>query len=172
MVKTPTRSFDYLNFAYGLGAAIVIVGAMFKFLGWAYANEMFLIGLTTEAIVFLISGIEFRTKVERPRWERIFPQIDPNYRGEINKVDLVDIQKLYIDNSLIFKGAIEDLNQNIVKLNDATEKLTQRVDQLGTNLDKLDSTTQAYDNEMTELKERVERLNVFYQKNLIIKAEA
>lgn len=167
--NTPTKSFNYLNFAYGIGAAIVIVGAMFKFLGWNYANQMFLIGLTTEALVFVISGIEFTTKVERPRWERVFPQIDPNYKGEIDKLDLSELQRTFIDSSQIYKGVIEDLNQNMMKLNDATEKLAAKVDQLGMNLEKLDESTNMYDAEVIELKERVKKLNTFYQQHLIIK---
>lgn len=34
---------------YGIGAAVVIVGALFKILHLAGANEMLFIGLTTEA---------------------------------------------------------------------------------------------------------------------------
>jgi len=33
--------FDYINFVYGGGAAVILVAAMFKFLGWDYANEIF-----------------------------------------------------------------------------------------------------------------------------------
>ena len=47
-----------LNVAYGVGAAVVITGAMFKFLNWRFANEMLFVGLLTEAIVFFISAFE------------------------------------------------------------------------------------------------------------------
>ena len=43
---------------YGIGAAIVIVGAMFKILHLPGAAAMLAIGLTTEAIIFLLSAFE------------------------------------------------------------------------------------------------------------------
>ena len=53
---------DAITFIYGFGAAVVLVGAMFKFLGWQFANEMFILGLSIEAIVFLISAFERKTE--------------------------------------------------------------------------------------------------------------
>ena len=44
--------------AYGLGAAVVIVGALFKIMHWPGANEMLIIGMGTEAIIFCISAFE------------------------------------------------------------------------------------------------------------------
>ena len=42
-VKKKTR-LDPLNVAYGVGAAVVIIGAMFKFLNFPFANEMLFVG--------------------------------------------------------------------------------------------------------------------------------
>ena len=44
--------------AYGLGAAVVIVGALFKIMHWPGANEMLILGMGTEAIIFCISAFE------------------------------------------------------------------------------------------------------------------
>ncbi|HCP41304.1 MAG TPA: gliding motility protein GldL, partial [Cryomorphaceae bacterium] len=35
---------------YGIGAAVVILGAMFKIMHWEGANFMLVAGLTTEAV--------------------------------------------------------------------------------------------------------------------------
>jgi len=43
---------------YGIGAAVVIVGAMFKILHLPGASEMLGIGLTTEASLFFLSAFE------------------------------------------------------------------------------------------------------------------
>ena len=43
---------------YGIGAAVVIVGAMFKILHLPGASEMLTIGLTVEAIIFFLSAFE------------------------------------------------------------------------------------------------------------------
>ena len=65
-----------ITFLYGFGAAVVLVGAMFKFLGWNYANEMFVIGLSIEALVFLVSAFERTTEDKEYEWENVFPQLD------------------------------------------------------------------------------------------------
>lgn len=43
---------------YGLGASVVIVGAMFKLEGWAGATPMLVIGLGVEALIFAFSAFE------------------------------------------------------------------------------------------------------------------
>ena len=65
-----------ITFLYGFGAAVVLVGAMFKFLGWNYANQMFVVGLSIEALVFLVSAFERTTEDKEYEWENVFPQLD------------------------------------------------------------------------------------------------
>ena len=55
------RSKGYKNFMaklYGIGAAVVILGAMFKIMHWPGADLMIVVGMSTEAIIFLFSAIE------------------------------------------------------------------------------------------------------------------
>ncbi len=42
-----------MNFCYGMGAAVVIVGALFKLMHWPGASIMLIVGLGTEAFNFL-----------------------------------------------------------------------------------------------------------------------
>lgn len=58
---------------YGIGAAVVILGAMFKILDWQGANLMIGVGLTTEAIIFFLSSFEPRQ--EEMDWSKIYPQL-------------------------------------------------------------------------------------------------
>jgi len=162
MPKKKKGSFDYLNFAYGTGAAIVIVGAMFKFLGWNYANQMFLVGLTTEAIVFLVSGIEFKTESKRLRWERVFPQLDPSFQGESQQIDLSKAQELYFKNTESLVNSVGQFNETMLRLNDAASKLVDSVDRIGTGLERIESTTSQYEGELQELKDKMQQLNTFY----------
>ena len=50
----------FMNMAYGLGAAIVIIGALFKIthmeFGFINGNLMLTLGLVTEAIIFALSA--------------------------------------------------------------------------------------------------------------------
>jgi gliding motility-associated protein GldL len=58
---------------YGIGAAVVILGAMFKILDWQFANLMIGVGLTTEAIIFFLSSFEPRQ--EEMDWSKIYPEL-------------------------------------------------------------------------------------------------
>ncbi|MCE5206033.1 MAG: gliding motility protein GldL [Porphyromonadaceae bacterium] len=62
-----------IHFAYSFGAALVILGAMFKLLHFPYGNEMLFIGMVTEVIVFILSA--FDTPVRDYPWEQVFPAL-------------------------------------------------------------------------------------------------
>ncbi len=62
-----------MNFAYGLGAAIVIAGTLFKLMHWPGANVMLIVGLGTEALIFLISAFE---PVDKDvDWSLVYPEL-------------------------------------------------------------------------------------------------
>ena len=58
---------------YGIGAAVVILGAMFKILDWKGGNTMITIGLTTEAAIFFLSAFEPRH--EEVDWSKVYPEL-------------------------------------------------------------------------------------------------
>jgi gliding motility-associated protein GldL len=62
-----------MNFVYGWGAAIVIVGALFKILHLPGANEMLSVGLLTEAAIFIISS--FEPVHQEPDWSLVYPEL-------------------------------------------------------------------------------------------------
>ncbi len=62
-----------MNFVYGFGAAIVIVGALFKILHLAGANFMLSVGLLTEAAIFAISA--FEPIHSEPDWTLVYPEL-------------------------------------------------------------------------------------------------
>jgi gliding motility-associated protein GldL len=59
--------------AYGLGAAVVILGALFKIMHWPGADEMLIAGMGTEVLIFLISA--FEPTYEDYQWERVYPHL-------------------------------------------------------------------------------------------------
>ncbi|MDD2985243.1 gliding motility protein GldL [Flavobacterium sp.] len=66
-----------MNFAYGMGAAVVIVGALFKIIhfeiGPLTGNVMLTIGLVTEAIIFALSAFEpVDTDLD---WSLVYPEL-------------------------------------------------------------------------------------------------
>jgi gliding motility-associated protein GldL len=58
---------------YGIGAAVVILGALFKILHWKGANEMLMVGLTTEALIFFLSA--FEKPHDEPDWSLVYPEL-------------------------------------------------------------------------------------------------
>jgi len=66
-----------MNFAYGMGAAIVILGALFKIthleMGPITGNLMLTIGLVTEAIIFALSA--FEPVDNELDWSLVYPEL-------------------------------------------------------------------------------------------------
>jgi gliding motility-associated protein GldL len=62
-----------MGFLYGMGAAVVIVGALFKLQHWTGADIMLIIGLLTEAAIFALSAFE---PVEHELdWSLVYPEL-------------------------------------------------------------------------------------------------
>lgn len=113
-----------LNFIYGAAAAVVIVGALFKILHWPGANEMLIIGMFTEAFVFLVSA--FDPPQDEYEWERVYPALadefaaaapspvlDTSWTNEISKLNGNVFSEL--------SGTLENLNDNVGKLSSVTD---------------------------------------------------
>ena len=64
---------DVVNIIYSAGASVVIIGALFKILHWPGASQVLMIGMFTEAFLFLIGTLEH----PHPEfhWENVFPQL-------------------------------------------------------------------------------------------------
>lgn len=58
---------------YGFGAAVVIVGALFKIMHWPGADVALIAGLGTEALIFIFSA--FEPIHEDPNWELVYPEL-------------------------------------------------------------------------------------------------
>jgi gliding motility-associated protein GldL len=68
---------------YGIGAAVVIVGALFKIQHWEGANEMLILGLGTEAIIFFLSA--FEPKHAEADWSKVYPELAEDYESPVNQ---------------------------------------------------------------------------------------
>ncbi len=62
-----------MNMVYGLGAAVVILGALFKIMHWPGGNAMLIAGLITEALVFTISA--FEPVDDDLDWSLVYPEL-------------------------------------------------------------------------------------------------
>jgi len=67
---------------YGWGAAVVIVGALFKIQHWPFASEMLIVGLSTEALIFIFSS--FEPIHEDPNWELVYPELALGHSDDLD----------------------------------------------------------------------------------------
>ncbi len=80
-----SRAFDkFINMCYGLGASVVIIGALFKILhfeiGVLTGGVMLTIGLCTEAFIFAVSA--FEPLKPKYNWAAVWPEILEGEPGE------------------------------------------------------------------------------------------
>lgn len=80
--------FDWLHVAISWGASIVILGALAKIIhfGGVYANWIIGIGLGVESLLFFLTG--FRQPEQELPWERVYPELDPLFNGELPKASM------------------------------------------------------------------------------------
>lgn len=79
------RGQRFFNFAYSIGAAVVIWGALFKILHLPGGNTLLSIGMGTEVLMFLLTAFDRPEKTYK--WEEVFPVLathDPEDRVDLN----------------------------------------------------------------------------------------
>ena len=70
-----SKTFKYIkNLIIGVGAAVVLLGALFKLESWEGASQMLIIGLSTEALIFLMLGLI--GPEPDYYWEKLYPGLD------------------------------------------------------------------------------------------------
>lgn len=62
-----------MGYLYGWGAAVVIIGALFKIMHWPGANIMLIAGMGTETVIFFLSAFEPPHK--EWEWSLVYPEL-------------------------------------------------------------------------------------------------
>ncbi len=76
-----SKGFKYLkNLIIGVGAAVVLLGALAKLESWEGASLMLTIGLSVEAFIFFFLGVIGPEKDYY--WEKLYPGLD-NYNADV-----------------------------------------------------------------------------------------
>lgn len=155
-----------MNFAYGMGAAVVIIGALMKIthfsFGFLTGNLMLTIGLVTEAIIFALSA--FDPPGEDYAWEEVYPELAGGTKGSADKKspkalmsDKIDemFKKAKLDESVV-KGLTQSIKDfetsaksgadnasELAKINKEfasnADKLTKQMESLASNLESLNN---------------------------------
>lgn len=155
-----------MNFAYGMGAAVVIVGALFKIQHWNGASELLIIGLLTEAFIFALSAFD---PVEKELdWSLVYPELAG---GEAKKKDVkkqetpTEAQGLLSQklDSLLKDAKIDgelmaSLGNSIKNFESAAKGIAPTVDSI--------ASTKKYSEELTLAASQMESLNSLYKLQL------
>ncbi len=156
------KQFNYLNLAYGVGAAIILIAAMFKFLGLKYANTIFVAGIFIESIIFLISAFDWSVEKKDYEWEKVFPQLDQEGNPTIPITQNIaeGTQQQQIEQIM---NTIISLNASVTELNSATRKLTNTVDDMSKNYEIISESTMKYQQELDSLRDKLSNANTKLQ---------
>ncbi len=146
------------NMAYGLGASIVILGALFKILHWPYGNEMLMVGMIVEAIVFAISA--FEPVEDDLDWSKVYPELDGGKAKEKGDVQGMLSQKLddMLQEAKLDAGLMKSLGDSIINFKGAAENIAPAVDSI--------AATNRYSEQMSLAAAQMESLNSLYQVQL------
>ena len=143
---------------YGWGASVVILGAMFKILHWDGADLMLTIGLTTEAVIFFISGFE------KPHLEYDWSLVYPELAG-MNDENHSPVREL--DNMLEKAKVDDDLIQS---LGDGLRKVNQAANGIGSVVEIADSTKE-YSQQVSAAAQKLQNINSLYDDQIRSSAE-
>lgn len=151
-----------MNFAYGMGAAVVIIGALFKLMHWPGASAMLIIGLGTEAFIFGLSA--FDKPDEELDWSLVYPELANGEarKKETKKEDSKEAQGLLsqkLDNMLkeakIDGELMASLGNSIKNFESAAKGIAPTVDSI--------ASTKKYSEELTLAAAQMESLNSLYK---------
>ena len=117
---------NFMAKLYGIGAAVVIAGALFKIMHWPGANFMLIAGMGTEVIIFAVSAFEpVHMDLD---WTLVYPELAGMHGGEDGHEDKGSISE-QLDNMLeeakIGPELIESLGSGLKNLSDNTAKMNK-----------------------------------------------
>ena len=179
-----TKGFKYFkNLIIGIGAAVVLLGALFKLESWEGASTMLIIGLSVEAFIFAFLGIIGPEKDYY--WEKLYPGLDdyhshiapltagevgvqpqiPALNGEVVEQQLggmlTELQNM--SKNLSALRALQDVDftgtsEQIKSMNNFYRKLNEAMADLGDSLED----TKQYKDQLAALNKNLGSLNSVY----------
>ena len=141
---------NFMAKLYGWGAAIVIIGALFKIQHWEGASLMLILGLGTEAFIFFMSA--FEKPHEEPDWSLVYPQLAT---GE--GTDKTPTQQL---DDMLSKASID--SNMITKLGDGMRHLGEQASKMGEVAD-ASVAAKGYSDSLVKASNRVDELSSTYE---------
>ncbi len=121
---------NFMSKVYGIGASVVLVGAMFKIMHWPGAGIMLVVGLSTEAFIFFTSAFEPLHK--EWDWSLVYPELSGIHddiedeelkKATSSKKSALEKFDELINSAQITPDLFEKLGNGLKNLNQTTEKI-------------------------------------------------
>lgn len=156
--------------AYGLGASVVIIGALFKILHWQFGpltgGLLLAVGLITEALIFAISA--FEPIDDEYDWSLVYPELQggtasttrSNAVAEVKEAEISLSKKLddLLKEAGVDASLMESLGSSIKNFEGAAKGIAPTVDAM--------ESTRKYSEEMVQAAAQMESLNSLYKVQL------
>ena len=161
------------NFVYSFGAAIVILGALFKMTHWSLGpitgNVALAAGLITEALIFLFFAFDPPVKEEHYSWENVYPELldkdaKPNPKHSTLGFQSAEVKELETSLSDKLDKMLADAKLDVdlfERLRTGIDKFSSSVDQINQTVD-VSSATSKYNDQLMLAASHLESMNALY----------
>jgi gliding motility-associated protein GldL len=174
MVPGSLKWRTFMKYFYGYGAAVVILGALFKIMHWPGASEMLIIGLLTEVAIFIMST--FEPLPHEYHWDLVYPELadvhEPGDGEHDHKKE--EVTKVVETHSVV---KVEGITQHLDKMleeakidSELLESLAAGMRNLGENAKSLEgissavSATDSYVASLQKASDKVSTLSDAYER--------
>ncbi|MDC6384975.1 gliding motility protein GldL [Flagellimonas taeanensis] len=158
------------NMAYGLGASVVIIGALFKILHWEFGpltgGLLLAVGLITEALIFAISA--FEPVDDEYDWSLVYPELAGGQQSGSKKQDAKDAKEAegilsrkldeLLKEANIDANLFSSLGESIKSFEGAAKNIAPTTDAI--------QHTKKYSEELSHAAAQMESLNSLYKVQL------
>ncbi|UMB60327.1 gliding motility protein GldL [Lutibacter sp. A80] len=156
------------NMAYGLGASVVIIGALFKLthysIGPLTGGVMLAIGLITEAVIFAISA--FEPVDDDLDWSLVYPELAGGAMREKAKIQESTETQGLLSQKLDTMLKEAKLDANLMKsLGDSIQNFKGAAENIAPAVDSIAATTK-YSEQLSLAATQMESLNSLYKLQL------
>lgn len=141
----------FFNFAYSIGAAVVIWGALFKILNLHGGNVLLSIGMGTEVLMFVLTAFDRPPK--EYHWEDVFPALKGTPQGAEEAPE--DVAEALRDNPVLKQQGV--VSAPVV--NSAAAIPFQPIQQTDTTVSGVEDITKTYIERMASVAEDMDRLH-------------
>ena len=177
----------FFNIAYSLGAAVVILGALFKILHLSGGDVLLSVGMGTEVLMFIITAFDRPPKDYR--WEEVFPELEKgdgevpreagrsyaaavpvkneNVASVMAQPDVTVVNGAYVEQMTAISEQLARLRGITQNLNSVSETLLQSCQSIADNTASVTAGSKEYAEQMGELNRDLKDVRYMYERSAL-----